>query len=171
VKKLIVLGIASAVSLFGAACSNQGPAPKEAPAPPAESAAAPAAEPATMEGHPPIEKSAADATAPAAGSIEKAESGTVADIFANKDKLAGKEVTVRGKVMKFSPMIMGRNWVHIQDGTGDAASGTNDLTVTTSDSVKVGDTVLVKGKLAANKDFGAGYSYDVIIEEAKVTVE
>jgi hypothetical protein len=64
---------------------------------------------------------------------------------------------------------MGVNWIHIQDGTGD--SGANDLTVTTLDSAKIGDVVLVKGTAATDKDFGAGYKYDLIVEEATVKVE
>jgi len=102
--------------------------------------------------------------------VKKAAGGqTVAEVFAGKDKLAGKEIAVRGKVVKFSQQIMNTNWVHVQDGSG--AEGTNDLTVTTDAVVKVGDTVLVKGALVANKDFGFGYKYDVIIEKASVTVE
>ncbi len=94
---------------------------------------------------------------------------TVAEIFAQKDALAGKEVAVRGKVVKFSQQIMQTNWIHLQDGTG--AEGTNDLVVTTDAVVAKGDTILVKGVVTANKDFGFGYKYDVIIEGAQVTVE
>lgn len=102
--------------------------------------------------------------------VKKAEGGkTVGEIFAGKEELTGNEVTIRGKVVKFSPQIMGKNWLHIQDGTGD--TGANDLTVTSSASADVGDTVLVTGQLATNKDFGYGYQYDVIVEDAKVTVE
>ncbi len=102
--------------------------------------------------------------------VKKAKDGqTVAEIFTNKDKLAGKEIVVRGKVVKFSQQIMNTNWVHVQDGTG--GEGTNDLTVTTDSVVNVGDTVLVKGTLVANKDFGFGYKYDVIVEKGTVTVE
>jgi hypothetical protein len=102
--------------------------------------------------------------------IKKPEGGkTVAELYAKKDSLAGKEVTVRGKVVKFSPNIMGTNWIHLQDGTG--GEGTNDLTVTTDAKVAVGDTVLVKGVLAADKDFGYGYKYTVIVENSNVTVE
>ena len=102
--------------------------------------------------------------------IKKPEGGkTVAELYAEKDSLAGKEVTVRGKVVKFSPNIMGTNWIHLQDGTG--GEGTNDLTVTTDAKVAVGDTVLVKGVLAADKDFGYGYKYAVIVENSNVTVE
>jgi hypothetical protein len=100
--------------------------------------------------------------------IKKADK-TVGDVFAGQDSLGGKEVAVRGKVVKFSAQIMGKNWVHVQDGTGQA--GSNDLTVTTADSAKVGDTVLVTGKITLKKDFGMGYKYDLIIEDGKVKVE
>jgi sporulation protein YlmC with PRC-barrel domain len=102
--------------------------------------------------------------------IDKVEDGkTVAEIFAGKENLAGKEVLVRGKVVKFMPKIMGKNWLHLQDGSG--SEGTNDLTVTTDSVVKVGDLVLVHGVVSADRDFGFGYSYEVIIEDAEVTVE
>jgi hypothetical protein len=102
--------------------------------------------------------------------ITVAEGGqTVGDIYAKKAELNGKPVKVRGKVVKFSPQIMGKNWIHIQDGTGEA--GANDLTVTTSAEANTGDTVLISGTLTTDKDFGYGYAYDVIIEEAEVTVE
>jgi hypothetical protein len=102
--------------------------------------------------------------------IKKADQ-TVADIFAQKTALSGKSVVVRGKVVKFSPEIMGRNWLHIQDGSGQA--GANDLTVNTDlkSMAKVGDTVVVSGKLTVAKDYGYGYKYDVIIEDAKITKE
>lgn len=101
--------------------------------------------------------------------VEKAAGGmTVAEIWAQKSKLNNTEVVVRGKVVKFRPEIMGVNWLHIQDGTGSPASGNNDLTVTTSEVVAQGDTVTVKGTVAAEKDFGAGYKYPVIVEKAKV---
>ncbi len=111
--------------------------------------------------------------APAAieiGTIAKAEGGsTIAELYAGKADLAGKSVTVRGRVVKYTADIMGHNWLHIQDGSGQ--SGTNDLTVTTDGTAKLGDLVLVRGTAATNKDFGAGYSYELIIEEANVTVE
>ena len=105
-----------------------------------------------------------------AGSIKKADGGsTVEEVFKNKTTLVDKEVKIRGKVVKFSSGIMGKNWLHLQDGTG--VEGTNDLTVTTGISVNKGDTVLVKGKLAVDKDFGYGYKYAVILEDADVKVE
>ena len=94
---------------------------------------------------------------------------TVGDIYAKKAELGGKPVKVRGKVVKFSPQIMGKNWIHIQDGTGDA--GANDLTVTTSATANTGDTVVISGTLSLDKDFGYGYAYGVIVEDAEVTVE
>ena len=102
--------------------------------------------------------------------ITAAEGGqTVADLFAKKAELAGKPVKVRGKVVKFTPEIMGKNWIHLQDGTG--AAGANDLTVTTSAMAQMGDTVTISGVLVTDKDFGYGYAYDVIIEDAAVSVE
>ena len=102
--------------------------------------------------------------------IKKAEGGkSVAELYAEKDSLSGKKVTVRGKVVKFSASIMGKNWIHLQDGTG--GKDTNDLTVTTSATAAVGNTVVVTGVIAVDKDFGYGYKYDVILEDATVTVE
>ncbi len=94
---------------------------------------------------------------------------TIAQIYAASVKLAGKSVKCRGKVVKYNASIMGRNWLHIQDGTG--AAGSNDILITSENPAKLGDTVLIEGKVALKKDFGAGYKYDVLIEDAKVTVE
>ena len=93
---------------------------------------------------------------------------TVQEIFAKSKELAGKIVRVRGKVVKYNPAIMGRNWIHIQDGSGDPLKNTHDLVATSTEKATVGDVVTVEGKLTANKDFGAGYTYDAIIEEAKI---
>lgn len=102
--------------------------------------------------------------------ITKPDGGmTVAEVVALKSTWGDKPVSLRAKVVKYNAMIMGKNWLHVQDGTG--ASGANDLTITTADTVKVGDTVLVQGKLTFNKDFGAGYKYDIVMENAKVTAE
>lgn len=102
--------------------------------------------------------------------IERAEGGhTVAEMFIDPTALDGNTVILRGKVVKYLPGIMGRNWLHLRDGTGD--DGTNDLTVTTQSFAKVGDLVVIEGKVAADKDFGAGYFYNVIVENATVTKE
>ena len=121
------------------------------------------------EGHPPITGNTNGQNVDLTG-IKKADGGkTVSEVFTGKGELSGKDVVIRGKVVKFSPEIMGKNWIHLQDGTG--AEGTNDLTVTTSATAKVGDTVLVTGKVTTDKDFGYGYKYDVILEDAKIAVE
>jgi hypothetical protein len=100
--------------------------------------------------------------------IKKADQ-TVADIFTQKAALAGKPVKIRGKVVKYSAGIMGKNWLHIQDGSGQ--NGSNDLTVNTMAAADVGSTVVVSGNLTVDKDFGYGYKYDVIIEDAQITKE
>ena len=101
--------------------------------------------------------------APAPGGV------TIAQVWAQRKALSGKVVVVRGRVVKVNNEIMGSNWFHLQDGTGIAKDGTNDLTITTNSTVKVGDLVTVSGTLATDKDFGAGYAYDAIIEKATIT--
>jgi hypothetical protein len=102
--------------------------------------------------------------------VEKApgeNSYTVAEVFSKAEELNGKTVIVKGKVMKVSPRIMGRNWIHIQDGTGSPDANTHDLVITTSLEPEADwDIVTMEGVLAANKDFGSGYSYAVLIEDA-----
>lgn len=94
---------------------------------------------------------------------------TVEEIFTKAQELNGKTVTVKGKVMKVSPRIMGRNWIHLQDGTGNPDKNTHDLVITTSQDPDADwDIITVEGVLAANKDFGSGYSYAAIIEDAKI---
>jgi hypothetical protein len=93
---------------------------------------------------------------------------TVAEVYAQRAALKEKPVTIRGKVVKYNEGIMGRNWIHIRDGSGTAGKD-NDLTVTTGEKAAVGDTVVVKGTVRTEKDFGAGYSYPVIIEDAKLS--
>jgi hypothetical protein len=119
---------------------------------------------APVEGHPQV----AVQPAQKISGVAKADK-TVAEVFSEKGSLAGKTVKVRGKVIKFSPEIMGKNWIHLQDGTG--AAGSNDLTITTSGMAKQGDTVVVSGVVVADKDFGYGYKYPVMIEDAAVKVE
>jgi hypothetical protein len=91
---------------------------------------------------------------------------TIGDLYAKADKLNGQKVRVRGKVVKVSMSIMGRNWVHIQDGSGDPMQNTHDLVITTQETQADGSVVMMEGILAAKKDFGAGYSYAAIIEQA-----
>ncbi len=86
----------------------------------------------------------------------------IADLVANLNKYNGKTVKVTGKCVKINPMIMGRNWLHIQDGSGKNM----DLTVTTTENIQLGAIVTLEGAIAVNKDFGAGYKYDYIMEAA-----
>ncbi len=93
---------------------------------------------------------------------------TVDELFAKAVDLNKQKITVKGQVVKFSPNIMGRNWIHIQDGTGDPAKNTHDLVITSSETTEKGAIISIEGVLSADKDFGSGYRYDVIIEEAVV---
>lgn len=108
-----------------------------------------------------------EATRQAGISVETPKGGiSIADLFKNQADYAGKTVLIRGVVVKYNKEIMRKNWAHIQDGT--EFSGKFDLTVTSMDSVQVGNTVTFKGIISINKDFGAGYKYDVIMEDATV---
>ncbi len=89
---------------------------------------------------------------------------TIAELFKNKEKYNNTVVRLKGEVTKFNPAIMNTNWVHIQDGTD--FNGEFDLTVTTSETVQIGDVITLEGKVTLNKDFGAGYIYAIIIENA-----
>jgi hypothetical protein len=97
-----------------------------------------------------------------------ADARTVAEIVGGGAKLKDKTVVVRGKVVKFTPGVMGKNWVHVRDGSGSAADSTNDLVVTTQDETKVGDVVVAKGVVRTDVDLGSGYTYKVLVEEAKL---
>ena len=154
-----LLALSVAVSISG--CGKEQPTPVNTPAAP----------PAAMPAPPPHPIPAAPVDTVGLSGIEKAEGGrTIAEVFADKDQLAGETIVFRGKVVKANAGIMGKNWLHIRDGSG--AEGTNNLTVTTTEVLpNVGDTVLVSGVLELNKDFGMGYQYDLIIEDADVTVE
>lgn len=102
------------------------------------------------------------------GKAKGADAHTVSELYEKAEKLDKKTVVVRGKVVKVSRGIMGKNWVHLRDGSGDPAKGTNDLVVTTQDVPKIGDVVTAKGTLHKDKDFGSGYKYKVIVEDATI---
>ncbi len=161
-----VLALSVAVSLAGCGQKSQEAAKPAA----ATQNPAGTAEPTMPEGveHP--------AAAPAAeidlAGIAKADGGkTIAEVYGEKDALAGTKVTVRGKVVKSNSGIMGKDWLHVRDGSGE--DGTNDLTLTTNSSPlpDVGEVVLVTGTVVLDKDFGMGYVYPVMIEDAEVTAE
>ena len=159
-----VLALSAALTLSACSKSHETAAPATA-----TTAGAPAAMPPTTPANHPAAKPGAEVDL---AGITKAEGGkTVAELFADKDKLAGQKVAVRGKVVKTNSGIMGKDWVHVRDGSG--AEGSNDLTVTTTSQPlpKVGDTVLVNGTVVTNKDYGMGYSYPVMLDGAEVKIE
>jgi len=132
------------------ASSSAGSAPKKDQAPSPGSKGAATAKEAKI--------SVTKATGPNATTVEAA--------YSNSAKLDKKKVVIRGKVVKVSTGIMGKNWIHIQDGTGAQTKGTHNLVCTSSETAKVGDVVTVSGTLAKDRDFGAGYRYDAIVENA-----
>lgn len=122
-----------------------------------------------------------DASSPHAGAPKIADTGpikvskatgpnarTVAEVLKKSAELKDKQVQIHAKVVKFNPAIMGKNWVHLRDGTGLATDNTNDILVTTSGQAKVGDVVTVTGTVRVDKDFGSGYAYKVLIEDGKI---
>ncbi len=121
-------------------------------------------------GHPSIdgavETKAADTKVPVLG-----PGRNIAYVYANKDALADQQISLRGKVVKYNGGILGKNFIHIQDGSGDAADSNNDLTVTSQATTAVGETVVLTGRIILNKDFGAGYSFAVMMEDASITTE
>jgi len=135
--------------------------------------------PVAADGHPGGAQPAAQAAPMAAGEVELADvtveefepGKNIAYVYANKDELAGQQVSLRGTVVKYNSNILGWNFIHIRDGSGDAADGSNDLTVTSTAETAIGDTVVVAGTLILNKDFSAGYEFPVLLEDATITRE
>jgi hypothetical protein len=130
--------------------------------------------PAVSGAHPAAQAASASAAQPAVAdvTVEALEPGQdIAYVYANKDELAGQQVSLRGTVVKYNSNILGWNFVHIQDGSGDAADGSNDLTVTTKATTAVGDTVVAAGTIILDKDFSAGYQFPVLMEDAVLTIE
>jgi len=93
---------------------------------------------------------------------------TVAEVFAQRAALKDKTVTIRGKVVKYNPSIMGRNWIHLRDGTG-APGKDNDITVTSQDAAKLGEVVVVQGKVAVDQDIGMGTTWPLPTGPVSVT--
>ena len=119
------------------------------------------AEPAALSPHADI--TLAPASSPVTG-ISKAEGGkTIAEIIAQKSELAGKTVRVRGKVVKYTSDVLGHNWIHILDGSSGA-----DLTITTNGTAAIDDIIVAEGTLGLGKDFGYGYIYELILEDASI---
>jgi len=132
------------------------------------------ASPAMPSGHPPVggAMAASHDTPTVVEVIEPADGGvTVNQIWTETDALAGTPVTLRGQVVKFNGGILGTNWIHLQDGTGSAENGDNDITVTTLGTASVGDVVTVTGTLVTDQDFGAGYTYKVLVKDAELVAD
>ncbi|MEO5905860.1 MAG: hypothetical protein ABIQ11_04000 [Saprospiraceae bacterium] len=113
------------------------------------------------------ENTASDQTADDKARIEPPAGGiTIDELFANKKKYDGQTVRIKGRCVKLNSMIMDRNWVHLQDGS--MGNSDQDLTVTTTENVALGAIVAFEGKITLDKDFGSGYKYDVIMEDARL---
>lgn len=115
-------------------------------------------------GAPPAEDANVGAIARANGT----DARTIGELWTEKSHLAGATVSVRGVVVKYNGGVMGKNWIHLQDGSGDAARGTHDVAVTSLDEAAVGDTITVTGTVRTNLDVGAGYTYALLVEDAKL---
>jgi hypothetical protein len=106
----------------------------------------------------------ADVPAVKVAKAEGPDARTVAEVNVNRVALKDKPVTIRAQVVKVNANVMGKNWVHLRDGSGSAADSSNDLVVTSNDEPKVGDVVLAKGVVKTDVDLGSGYSYKVLVE-------
>jgi len=141
-------------------------------APPAPAATAPATSTDMAAMHASMAKNAATGVDVAKIKVAKAkgpDARSVAEVATQGAALKGKSVAVHGQVVKFTPEVMGKNWVHLRDGSGSAADGSNDILVTTKDETKIGDVVLAKGTVQTDKNFGSGYAYKVLVEDAKLS--
>lgn len=93
---------------------------------------------------------------------------TVEEVVAGAKSLKDKTVTIRGQVVKVTTGVLGKNWVHLQDGSGSSAKGTHDILVTTTDSIAVGDMVEARGTVRTDVTVGPGYAYEVLVDEARI---
>ncbi len=116
-----------------------------------------------IDPHKNIDKKQAAALKP----FSKADNGkNIAEILENKENLAGTKIKIRGQVSKYTAQVLGKNWIHIRD-----SSSNQDITITTDADAQINDIIVAEGKLVLNKDYGYGYIYEVLIEDAKVGVE
>ena len=91
---------------------------------------------------------------------------SVAQAWKERVKLNGKNISIRGKVVKVSKNIMEKNWIHIQDGTGEGAEVGRIVFTSKDDTISLGDVVTAQGVVSADKNFGSGYVYKIIVENA-----
>lgn len=125
---------------------------------------------------PPVDPHAQQAPRPAAdlsniqvAKATVADARTVAEVYAQRTQLKDQKASVRGKVVKVTSGVLGRNWLHVRDGSGTDAAQDNDLIITTTTDVQVNDIVTAQGKVQIDKDLGSGYAYKVLIEDATIT--
>lgn len=104
---------------------------------------------------------------PSNGNRTKSVAGSIklSELIQNKAKYAGKTVLISGQCVKANYQIMGKNWFHLQDGS-EVSGKKSDLTVTSADAIQMGEQAVFEGKIVLNKDFGAGYKYEIIMEDA-----
>jgi len=108
----------------------------------------------------------------AAKAFVKKDAYTVEEIHMWRKELKDQSISIKGSVFKVSRNIMKLDWVHIGDGTGNEKKLTDDLVFTaTNTTLKQGDKVIAKGKIIVDKDFGYGYFYKVIIQDASFQVQ
>jgi hypothetical protein len=165
-RRAIVAFVTVVIVPAAAACTR--PSAGAAAPPPAATANAPAPEAGKQA--PPIMAAHGSVSTPTAVTPNDPPPGglSIADVIQQRKALAGKPVTVRGTVVKANNGILGRNWIHLQDGSGSAADRTNDLTITSDAVVKVGDVITVTGVLAIGVEIGEGYGYDALVEKATI---
>ena len=91
----------------------------------------------------------------------------VEDLYEKNTMLDGKTVMVKGKVVKISSAIMGKDWIHVQDDSKTPEKNKVIFTARMDTAeVNIGDTVTAQGTLRAKVDVGAGYYYDVLMEDS-----
>ena len=104
------------------------------------------------------------AVAPATGS----GAHTVGGLWRQKDRLTSTTVSVRGVVVRYNAGVMGKNWIHLQDGSGVTSAGTHDLAATSIEEAAVGDTIILMGIARTNVDVGGGYKFVLLLENARI---
>lgn len=161
-KKMKKLAILLSIVLLSISCKGpkSGPLVKEEYYSAEKDNAAPAGMGQASAGSKVVPEKANVSIVPCEGCIK------IADLITGKKEFAGKTIRIKGSVTKFNAEIMGKNWVHLQDGT--ESDGVYDLVITTDKAVSVGDIVTFEGKIILDKDFGYGYFYSILMEEGKI---
>jgi|Deesub1362A_J573_1020465.scaffolds.fasta_scaffold04482_3 hypothetical protein len=119
------------------------------------------------EYHKNITKRIKDITPPKKGEIKKPENGLyIEEIYTKLEEINNKKIIVRGKVIKVNRRILGKNWITIQDGTGESPD--NALTIVSKEDTEVGKIITVKGVVKRDVNLGAGYKYKVLLEDAEI---